>query len=36
MKIQVLMSACKVNKIEDLVKGKNINNAIIINQMMPK
>lgn len=36
MKVQVLMSACKVNKIEDLVKNKNIKNAVIINQMMPK
>ena len=36
MKVQVLMSACKVQKIEELVKGKNIKDAVIVNQMMPK
>lgn len=36
MKVEVLMSACKVSKIEDIVKNKNIKDAIIINQMMPK
>lgn len=36
MKIEVLMSACKVNKISDVVKNKNIKNAIIVNQMMPE
>jgi len=34
IKIEVLMSACKVNSIKDIIKFKNINNGIIINQLM--
>ena len=36
MKVEVLMSACKVKKIEDIIKNKNIKKGIIVNQMMPK
>lgn len=34
MKIEVLMSACKVKKIDDVVKNKNINNCVIVNQLV--
>lgn len=35
MKIEVLMSACKIENISEVLKNKNIKKAIIVNQMMP-
>lgn len=36
MKVEILMSACKVKKIDDIIKGKNINNCVIVNQLVKK
>ena len=37
MDVQVLISCCNIKKIQDLdLKKKNIKNAVIVNQFMPK